>query len=54
MTHKQTIIKLFYWDFPGGPMVKNPPYNAGDAGLIPRRGTNTTCRGATKPACHNY
>lgn len=22
-------------DFPGGPMVKNPPYNARDAGLVP-------------------
>ena len=26
-------------DFPGGPMVKNPPSNAGDKSLIPRRGT---------------
>ena len=26
-------------DFPGGPVVKNPPYNAGDAGSIPGRGT---------------
>ena len=26
-------------DFPGGPVVKNPPYNAGDAGLIPGQGT---------------
>ena len=22
-------------DFPGGPAVKNPPYNAGDTGSIP-------------------
>ena len=22
------------WDFPGGSMVKNPPANAGDTGLI--------------------
>ena len=22
-------------DFPGGPVVKNPPSNAGDSGLIP-------------------
>ena len=27
-------------DFPGGPVVKNPPYNAGDAGSIPGQGTN--------------
>ena len=26
--------KLSLEDFPGGPVVKNPPYNAGDAGLI--------------------
>ena len=26
-------------DFPGGPMVKNPPSNAGDVGSIPGRGT---------------
>ena len=23
------------WSFPGGSVVKNPPINAGDAGLIP-------------------
>ena len=27
------------WDFPGGPMVKNPPSSAGDASSIPGRGT---------------
>ena len=26
------------WDFPGGPMVKNPPTNAGETGLIPGLG----------------
>ena len=26
-------------DFPGGPVVKNPPYNAGDKGSIPGWGT---------------
>ena len=26
-------------DFPGGPVVKNPRCNAGDAGLIPGQGT---------------
>ena len=26
-------------DFPGGPVVKNLPYNAGDVGLIPGQGT---------------
>ena len=28
-----------YQDFPGGPVVKNSRSNAGDAGLIPGRGT---------------
>ena len=27
------------WDFPGGLVVKNLPYNAGDVGLIPVQGT---------------
>ena len=27
------------WGFPGGAMVKNPPANTGDAGLIPPSGT---------------
>ena len=28
-------------DFPGGPVVKNPPSNAGDTGSIPGQGTKT-------------
>ena len=28
-----------YRDFPGGPVVNSPPYNAGDVGSIPGRGT---------------
>ena len=27
------------WDFPGGPVVKNPRSNAGDMGWIPGQGT---------------
>ena len=27
------------WDFPGGPVVKNSPSNAGDVGLIPGQKT---------------
>ena len=27
------------WDFPGGPVVKNPPSNAGDMGSIAGQGT---------------
>ena len=42
ITSKIKISKAFYWigqkvhsgDFPGGPMVKNPPANAGDISSI--------------------
>ena len=27
------------WDFLGGPVVKNPPFKAGDLGLIPGQGS---------------
>ena len=27
------------WDFPGGPVVNNPPSNAGDVGSLPGWGT---------------
>ena len=30
---------LWSWDFPGGPVVKNPPWDAGDVGSIPGQGT---------------
>ena len=33
-------LKSDWWDFPGGPVVKNPPSNAGDVGSIPGGGTN--------------
>ena len=29
---------IFYWDFPGGAVVKNLPTNAGDMGSIPGPG----------------
>ena len=32
-------LKNCYWDFPGSPVVQNPPSNTGDLGSIPRRGT---------------
>ena len=38
-------------DFPGGPVVKNLPRNAGDTAVIPSGGIK--CCGATKPTCHN-
>ena len=39
--------------FPGGVVVKNPPANAGDRVRALVR-EDPTCRGATKPASHNY
>ena len=43
------------WDFPGGPVVKNPPSNAGDMDSIPDRGTKIPyAMGAAKAAHRNY
>ena len=37
-------------DFPGGPVVKNPPSKAGHVGSIPGQGTKIShAVGATKP-----
>ena len=33
------MLEVFLRDFPGGPVVKNPPYNARDMGSIPGWGT---------------
>ena len=57
------ICILNEWsDSPGGPIVRNPPSNAGDASSIPGQGTKiphatrqlslSTTMGE-KPACHN-
>ena len=35
----KACISYKLWDFPGGPVIKNLPSNAGDAGSIPGRGT---------------
>ena len=32
-------MRKYHWDFPGGPVVKNPPADAGDRGSIPGQGT---------------
>ena len=48
-------------DFPGGPVVKNPPCNAEDGGLIPGWGTKmprasgqlSPCAPTTEPYHHN-
>ena len=34
-----TDFKIYMRNFPGGPVVKNPPCNAEDGGLILGRGT---------------
>ena len=47
-------------NFPGGPVVKNTPCNAGDMGSIPGRGTRiphamgqlNACTATTEPTCH--
>ena len=31
-------LKIWWWDLPGGTVVKNPPANAGDTGSIPGPG----------------
>ena len=41
-------------DFLGGPLVKNPPCQAGDAGSIPGWRPKIPCLGAAKPKHHNY
>ena len=62
--HKTSFNKLKRTgDFSGGPAVKNPPSNAGGAGLIPGQGTKiphaagqlSLHAAITEPAaCHNY
>ena len=57
----QDLPKKMMRDFPGGPVVKSPPSNAGDAGSIPGWGTKiphaTGQLGphatTTEPTCHN-
>ena len=49
------------WDFPGDPVVKNPPSNAGDVGSLPGQGTKiphasgqlSPHTSTTEPARHN-
>ena len=40
------------WDFPGGPVVRQPSCNAGDASLIPGQGTEIPhAAGQLSPHC---
>ena len=56
------VFKEVKRDFPGGPVVKNPPFEAGNAGLIPAWGTKiphaagqlSPSATTTEPASHNY
>ena len=53
------LLNIHIWDFPGGPVVENPPSNAGDVGSLPGRGTKiphatgqlSLCAATTEPAC---
>ena len=36
--NQNQCLNVQHRDFPGSPVVKNPPYNAGDGGLIPGQG----------------
>ena len=55
-----TEIRLFR-DFPGGPVVKNPPPSAGDTGSIPVQGNKvphatgqlSPSAATTEPVPHN-
>ena len=57
----KTDFKTKTGDFPGGPVVKNPPSNAGDTGSIPGQGTKiphavgqmSLHATTTEPAHHN-
>jgi len=40
-------------DFPGGPVVKNPPAIAGDMGLIPVQELRSHVPRVTKPTTHH-
>ena len=47
------MYKIRQGEFPGGPVVKNPPSSAEDMGLIPDQETKTTHAEAAKPSRHN-
>ena len=59
MTRAYSIIP---WDFPGGPVVKNPSCSAGDSGSTPGRGTKiphaagqlSPRASMREPACCSY
>ena len=48
LSERLMVFKEEVSDFPGGPVVKNPPANTGDTGSIPGLGRFHMAR-ATKP-----
>ena len=44
---EEGIKKLREENFPGGPVVKNPPSNAGDVGSIPSQGMGSHMHATT-------
>ena len=48
------LNNVYIGDFPGGPVVKNLPSNAGDAGSIPGQGTKIPHAAGQLSAHHNY
>ena len=42
------------WDFPGAPVVKNPPANVGDVGFVPGLGIKVSRAMGYKSARCNY
>ena len=52
--HSTKKKKIHCRDFPGGPVVKNPPSSAGDAGSIPGQGTKIPHAAGQLSPCHNY
>ena len=53
MGSNDNLLKSVFSDFPGGPVVKNPPANEGDTGSIPGLGRSYMLL-ATKPMCRNH
>ena len=50
----ESALKFAWGDFPGGPVVRNPPCKAGNMSLIPGCGSRSpTCRGASRPTRHH-
>ena len=43
---------MLFWDFPGGPVVKNLWVNSEETGSVVQE--DPICCGATKPMGHNY